>query len=178
MPLHPLSMGQAQKVGIVCSLGPGLGLTPALNTVCPSVPSSSPFPCTQTPLQCNTRVSLSPALENCNGSTLQNDLSPSCATKPGVGRSSFARVPHSPAYLSATGHGVRTRQAACSHTEVWISSAKKTLNKHRCFPAAQVRIDNPRFKICVPCIYHQAAADSLHKRSSHTSPCPQRTRST
>lgn len=52
------------------------GLTPALNAVCPSVPSSSPFPWTQTPLQCNTRVSLSPPLENCNGSTLQNDPSP------------------------------------------------------------------------------------------------------
>lgn len=51
MPLHPLSKGQTQKFGIVCRLGPGPGLTPALHTVRPSVPPSSPFPSTKHP--CN-----------------------------------------------------------------------------------------------------------------------------
>lgn len=50
VPLHPLSMGQAQWAGIVHRLGPGLGLTPALNTLHPTVPAPSPsLSCTQTP---------------------------------------------------------------------------------------------------------------------------------
>lgn len=44
LPLHPLSMGPAQRTGIVHRLGPGLGLTPAPNTLHPGVPASSPLP--------------------------------------------------------------------------------------------------------------------------------------
>lgn len=54
----------------------------------------------------------------------------------------------------------------------------ENLNKHRCFGVAQVRKDVPRFKTCVPCICHPAAADRLHKSTSHSSHCPQSTRFT
>lgn len=147
VPLHPLSMGQTQKVGIVCSLGPGPGLTPPLHTVRPRVPSSSPFPSTQTPLQCNTGVSLGPSPERRNGSTLQGNPSPSCATKHAVGRSSFAKVPHGPARLSATGRWVLARQTARAYTKVWMPTAKS--QTHTDDPGlARVRKDNLHFTIC------------------------------
>lgn len=121
-------MGQAQWAGIVCRLGPGLGLTPALNMVHPSLLPTplSPVPkqpCNGTPGSPSAqpwKTVTDPHFQLTQTSPVQ--LNPEFTVPPP------ARVPYNPVYLNTWQVQLDTKttltQTACAQSEVLITTIK------------------------------------------------------